>query len=115
MPAGSRRYGYFRDRDAKRAYCCLSAVFIRGAADERAFQKTVPQGHRTLCVLRVCEDLRSGRLPQLTSVILLSMIVGIVEEVVMIEKLTTLDLRQRLGDLLNRVALRHDEFIIERK
>ncbi len=31
----------------------------------------------------------------------------------MIEKLTTLDLRQRLGDLLNRVALRHDEFIIE--
>ncbi len=33
----------------------------------------------------------------------------------MIEKLTTLDLRQRLGDLLNRVALRHDEFIIERK
>jgi len=43
------------------------------------------------------------------------MIVGIVEEVVMIERLTTLDLRQRLGDLLNRVALRHDEFIIERK
>lgn len=33
----------------------------------------------------------------------------------MIEKLTTLDFRQRLGDLLNRVALRHDEFIIERK
>ena len=33
----------------------------------------------------------------------------------MIEKLTTLDLRQHLGDLLNRVALRHDEFIIERK
>ena len=33
----------------------------------------------------------------------------------MIERLTTLDLRQRLGDLLNRVALRHDEFIIERK
>jgi prevent-host-death family protein len=32
-----------------------------------------------------------------------------------IEKLTTLDLRQHLGDLLNRVALRHDEFIIERK
>jgi len=31
------------------------------------------------------------------------------------EKLTTLDLRQHLGDLLNRVALRHDEFIIERK
>ena len=33
----------------------------------------------------------------------------------MIERLTTLDFRQRLGDLLNRVALRHDEFIIERK
>lgn len=33
----------------------------------------------------------------------------------MIEKLTTLDLRLHLGDLLNRVALRHDEFIIERK
>lgn len=33
----------------------------------------------------------------------------------MIEKLTTLDLRQHLGDLLNRVALRHDEFIIERR
>lgn len=33
----------------------------------------------------------------------------------MIEKLTTLDLRHHLGDLLNRVSLRHDEFIIERK
>jgi antitoxin (DNA-binding transcriptional repressor) of toxin-antitoxin stability system len=33
----------------------------------------------------------------------------------MIEKLTTLDLRLHLGDMLNRVALRHDEFIIERK
>ncbi len=33
----------------------------------------------------------------------------------MIEKVTTRDVRQRLGDLLNRVALRHDEFIIERK
>ena len=33
----------------------------------------------------------------------------------MIEKLTTLDFRQHLGDLLNRVALRHYEFIIERK
>lgn len=31
------------------------------------------------------------------------------------ETLTTLDLRRRLGDLLNRVALRHDEFIIARK
>lgn len=33
----------------------------------------------------------------------------------MIETRTTLDLRLHLGDLLNRVALRHDEFIIERK
>lgn len=33
----------------------------------------------------------------------------------MTEKLTTLDIRQRLGDILNRVALRHDNFIIERK
>lgn len=31
------------------------------------------------------------------------------------EKLSTLDIRQRLGDILNRVALRHDQFIIERK
>jgi len=31
------------------------------------------------------------------------------------EKVSTLDVRQRLGDMLNRVALRHDEFIIERK
>ena len=33
----------------------------------------------------------------------------------MAEKISTLDVRQRIGDLLNRVALRHDEFIIERK
>ena len=33
----------------------------------------------------------------------------------MAEKLSTIDVRQRIGDLLNRVALRHDEFIIERK
>jgi antitoxin (DNA-binding transcriptional repressor) of toxin-antitoxin stability system len=33
----------------------------------------------------------------------------------MAEKVSTLDVRQRIGDLLNRVALRHDEFIIERK
>jgi len=33
----------------------------------------------------------------------------------MTEKLSTIDVRQRIGDLLNRVALRHDEFIIERK
>ena len=49
------------------------------------------------------------------SVILLSMIVAIVEEVVVIEKSTTLYLRRRLGDLVKRVALRHDEFMIERK
>ena len=33
----------------------------------------------------------------------------------MIEKISTLEVRQRLGDILNRVALRNDEFIIERK
>ena len=31
------------------------------------------------------------------------------------EKISTLDMRQKLGELLNRVALRHDEFVIERK
>jgi prevent-host-death family protein len=33
----------------------------------------------------------------------------------MLEKVSTIDVRRRIGDLLNRVALRHDEFIIERK
>jgi len=33
----------------------------------------------------------------------------------MAEKVSTLAVRQRIGDMLNRVALRHDEFIIERK
>jgi prevent-host-death family protein len=33
----------------------------------------------------------------------------------MTEKISTLDVRQRLGDFLNRVALRKDQFIIERK
>ena len=33
----------------------------------------------------------------------------------MADKVSTLEVRQRIGDLLNRVALRHDEFIIERK
>jgi prevent-host-death family protein len=31
------------------------------------------------------------------------------------DKVSTMDVRQRIGDMLNRVALRHDEFIIERK
>jgi prevent-host-death family protein len=31
------------------------------------------------------------------------------------ETISTADVRQRIGDLLNRVALRHDEFVIERK
>lgn len=31
------------------------------------------------------------------------------------EKVSTMDVRQRIGDMLNRVSLRHDEFIIERK
>jgi antitoxin (DNA-binding transcriptional repressor) of toxin-antitoxin stability system len=30
-------------------------------------------------------------------------------------KVSTIDVRQRIGDMLNRIALRHDEFIIERK
>jgi antitoxin (DNA-binding transcriptional repressor) of toxin-antitoxin stability system len=33
----------------------------------------------------------------------------------MAEKVSTIDVRQRIGDMLNRIALRHDEFIIERK
>src|SRR5579872_3204167 len=33
----------------------------------------------------------------------------------MAEKVSAIDVRQRIGDLLNRVALRNDEFIIERK
>lgn len=33
----------------------------------------------------------------------------------MTERVSTLEVRQRLGDLLNRVALRHDRFVIERK
>lgn len=33
----------------------------------------------------------------------------------MAEKVSTIDVRQRIGDMLNRVSLRHDEFIIERK
>ena len=31
------------------------------------------------------------------------------------EKISTMEVRERLGDYLNRVALRHDQFIIERK
>jgi prevent-host-death family protein len=33
----------------------------------------------------------------------------------MAEKVSTMDVRARIGDMLNRVALRHDEFVIERK
>lgn len=33
----------------------------------------------------------------------------------MTKKISTLEIRQRLGDILNRVALRNDQFIIERK
>src|SRR5437867_6534615 len=33
----------------------------------------------------------------------------------MADKVSTMEVRQRIGDMLNRVALRHDEFIIERK
>jgi antitoxin (DNA-binding transcriptional repressor) of toxin-antitoxin stability system len=31
------------------------------------------------------------------------------------ERISTLDVRARLGEILNRVDLRHDEFIIERQ
>jgi antitoxin (DNA-binding transcriptional repressor) of toxin-antitoxin stability system len=33
----------------------------------------------------------------------------------MTERVSTMDVRARIGDMLNRVALRHDVFIIERK
>jgi prevent-host-death family protein len=33
----------------------------------------------------------------------------------MTEKISTAEVRQKIGNLLNRVALRRDEFIIERK
>ena len=33
----------------------------------------------------------------------------------MSQRISTIEVRQRIGDLLNRVALRNDEFIIERK
>ena len=33
----------------------------------------------------------------------------------MSERVSTIDVRQRIGDMLNRVALRRDEFVIERK
>jgi prevent-host-death family protein len=33
----------------------------------------------------------------------------------MSQTVSTLDIRQRIGDILNRVALRHDEFIVQRK
>ena len=33
----------------------------------------------------------------------------------MADRVSTIDVRQRIGDLLTRVSLRHDEFIIERK
>ena len=33
----------------------------------------------------------------------------------MSENVSTIDVRQRIGDMLNRVALRRDEFVIERK
>jgi antitoxin (DNA-binding transcriptional repressor) of toxin-antitoxin stability system len=36
-------------------------------------------------------------------------------ELLMTEKVSTIDVRQRIGDMLNRVALRRDEFVIERK
>src|SRR5881394_937786 len=51
-----------------------------------------------------------GALPRSTRA---TMIVARVNQ--MTEKVSTMDVRARIGDMLNRVALRHDEFIIERK
>lgn len=31
------------------------------------------------------------------------------------ERITTIQVRERLGDILDRVALRHDRFVVERK
>jgi prevent-host-death family protein len=42
------------------------------------------------------------------------MMVGLFVEVFM-TTVTTLDVRKHLGDILNRVAIRHDEYLIERK
>lgn len=33
----------------------------------------------------------------------------------MTERISTLEVRRRLGDILNRVHLRHDRFVIERR
>jgi antitoxin (DNA-binding transcriptional repressor) of toxin-antitoxin stability system len=33
----------------------------------------------------------------------------------MSETVSTIDIRQRIGDILNRVALRQDEFVVQRK
>ena len=33
----------------------------------------------------------------------------------MTSTITTMDIRQNLGDYLNKVSIRHDEYIIERK
>src|SRR5712691_9077849 len=33
----------------------------------------------------------------------------------MADRVSTNDVRRRIGDMLNRVALRHDEFVIERR
>jgi prevent-host-death family protein len=33
----------------------------------------------------------------------------------MAQRISTIEVRHRIGDLLNRVALRQDEFVIERK
>lgn len=36
-------------------------------------------------------------------------------EVIVYQILSSLDIRRQLGDILNRVALRHDQFVIKRK
>lgn len=55
-------------------------------------------------------SIRRQGFPCLTCLTLTTIIV-----VNMTEKISTLEVRQRLGDILNRVALRNDQFIIERK
>jgi hypothetical protein len=34
-------------------------------------------------------------------------------ELLMTDRVSTMDVRQRIGDMLNRVALRHDEFVAD--
>ena len=62
----------------------------------------MPPSHGTL-------NVRSNRRPVFPAPTMASIIDA------MADKVSTMEVRQRIGDLLNRVSLRHDEFIIERK